>query len=174
MEPAHKPLTVEEVLDPCPTDQRHYQLFDGVMVAVAPPATPHQIIAARLGGEIYASLGFLRAPVGIAPIGLGVSPDPRLAGVPLCRDRAGRRDRVSPGARPVDDHCARCPRGSAARQYWGGPGRQGEYRETLNSGSRGVESVTKFLVQSNTWNQFSLRRGAGRLFGRAGRNFAAE
>ena len=60
MEPAYKLLTVEEFLDFCPNDQRHYQLFDGVMVAMAPPATPHQVIAARLGGEIYASLNATR------------------------------------------------------------------------------------------------------------------
>ena len=41
-----------------------------------PPATPHQVIAARLGGEIYAALSatrpecVLRAQAGIAPQGL--------------------------------------------------------------------------------------------------------
>jgi Uma2 family endonuclease len=76
MEPAYKLLTVEEFLDACPNDQRHYQLFDGVIVAMAPPATPHQVIAARVGGEIYASLNatrpecVLRAQAGIAPQGL--------------------------------------------------------------------------------------------------------
>ena len=30
MEPAYKLLTVEEFLDSCPNDRRHYQLFDGV------------------------------------------------------------------------------------------------------------------------------------------------
>jgi Uma2 family endonuclease len=76
MEPAYKLLTVEEFLDACPNDQRHYQLFDGVMVAMAPTATPHQVIAARLGGEIYTSLNatrpecVLRAQAGIAPHGL--------------------------------------------------------------------------------------------------------
>jgi Uma2 family endonuclease len=76
MEPAYKLLTVKEFLDACPNDRRHYQLFDGVIVAMAPPATPHQVIAARLGGEIYASLSatrpgcVLRAQAGIAPQGL--------------------------------------------------------------------------------------------------------
>jgi len=76
MEPAHKLLTVEEFLDTCPRDQRHYQLFDGVMVAMAPPATPHQVIAGSLSGEIYASLRatrpecFVRPQAGIAPMGL--------------------------------------------------------------------------------------------------------
>jgi Uma2 family endonuclease len=76
MEPAYKLLTVEDFLDACPNDQRQYQLFDGVMVAMAPPATPHQVITARLGGEIYASLNaahrecVLRAQAGIAPQGL--------------------------------------------------------------------------------------------------------
>jgi hypothetical protein len=32
MELAYKILTVEEFLDSCPNDQRHYQLFDGVIV----------------------------------------------------------------------------------------------------------------------------------------------
>jgi Uma2 family endonuclease len=76
MELAHKLLTVEEFLDSCPNDRRHYQLFDGVIVAMAPPATPHQVIAGRLSGEIYASLGatrpecFVRPQAGIAPMGL--------------------------------------------------------------------------------------------------------
>ena len=42
MEPAYKLLTVEEFLDSCPNDDRHYQLIDGVIVAMAPPALPHQ------------------------------------------------------------------------------------------------------------------------------------
>src|SRR5215472_8446086 len=76
MEPAYKILTVEEFLDVSPNDQRHYQLIDGIIVAMAPPATPHQVIAARLGGEIYASLNathpqcVVRAQAGIAPQGL--------------------------------------------------------------------------------------------------------
>jgi Uma2 family endonuclease len=48
MEPAYKLLTVEEFLDACPNDQRHYQLFDGIIVAMAPPAVAHQIIAGNL------------------------------------------------------------------------------------------------------------------------------
>ncbi len=52
MEPAYKLLTVAEFLDACPNDRRHYQLFDGVIVAMAPPAIPHQIIAAALTIEI--------------------------------------------------------------------------------------------------------------------------
>src|SRR5579864_4216880 len=39
MEPAYKLLNVVEFLDVCPNDQRHYQLIDGVIVAMAPPAT---------------------------------------------------------------------------------------------------------------------------------------
>ncbi len=76
MEPAYRLLTVEEFLGACPHDKRHYQLFDGVMVAMAPPATPHQVIAPRLGGEIYVSLNatrpecVLRAQARIAPQGL--------------------------------------------------------------------------------------------------------
>ena len=76
MEPAYKLLTVEEFLDSCPNDQRHYQLFDGVMVAMAPPATPHQVIAGRLAGEVYTSLSktrpecLIRPQAGIAPQGL--------------------------------------------------------------------------------------------------------
>jgi Uma2 family endonuclease len=38
-------LTVEEFLDSCPSDQRHYQLFGGVIVAMAPPGGRHQRIA---------------------------------------------------------------------------------------------------------------------------------
>lgn len=76
MEPAYKLVTVEEFLDSCPNDRRHYQLFDGAIVAMAPPGTPHQIIAGRLSGEIYASLRstrpecFVRPQAGIAPMGL--------------------------------------------------------------------------------------------------------
>jgi Uma2 family endonuclease len=49
---AYKLLTVGEFLDSCPNDQRHFQLFDGVMVAMAPRAIPHQIVAAALTLEI--------------------------------------------------------------------------------------------------------------------------
>jgi Uma2 family endonuclease len=99
MEPAYKLLTVEEFLDSCPNDQRHYQLFDGVMVAMAPPATPHQVIAARLGGEIYASLNatrpecVLRAQAGIAPQGIQgrdhFETDLTVSCTPLDRDDRG-------------------------------------------------------------------------------------
>ncbi|HEY1300090.1 MAG TPA: Uma2 family endonuclease, partial [Stellaceae bacterium] len=76
MEPAYKLLTVEEFLDSCPNDRRHYQLFDGVIVAMAPPGTAHQVIAGRLSGAIFAALNasrpecFLRPQAGIAPMGL--------------------------------------------------------------------------------------------------------
>ena len=53
MEVAYKLLTVEEFLDACPNDQRHYQLFDGVIVAMAPPGDRHQRIAGVLGGLLY-------------------------------------------------------------------------------------------------------------------------
>ena len=53
MEPAYKLLTVEEFLDACPNDQRHYQLIDGVIVAMAPPGDRHQRIAGVLGGVLY-------------------------------------------------------------------------------------------------------------------------
>src|SRR5712691_3224264 len=76
MELAYKLLTVEEFLDCCPNDQRHYQLIDGVIVAMAPPAIPHQIIAANLTGEIYSAVRSnhpnctVRSQAGIAPQGL--------------------------------------------------------------------------------------------------------
>jgi Uma2 family endonuclease len=53
MEPAYKLLTVEDFFDACPRDQRHYQLFDGVIVAMAPPADRHQRIAGRLAGLLF-------------------------------------------------------------------------------------------------------------------------
>jgi len=74
--PAYKLLTVEEFLDCCPNDQRHYQLIDGVIVAMAPPAIPHQIIAGNLTGEIYAATRAnrpnctVRSQAGIAPQGV--------------------------------------------------------------------------------------------------------
>ena len=74
-QPAYKLLTVEEFLDCCPNDQRHYQLIDGVIVAMAPPAIPHQIIAGNLTGEIYSAVRAnkpnctVRSQAGIAPQG---------------------------------------------------------------------------------------------------------
>jgi len=76
MEPAYKLLTVEEFLDSCPNDERHYQLIDGVVVAMAPPAIPHQIIAANLTVEIGLAVRrnrpgcTTRSQAGIAPQGL--------------------------------------------------------------------------------------------------------
>jgi Uma2 family endonuclease len=74
-QPAYKPLTVEEFLDCCPNDRRHYQLIDGVVVAMAPPGIPHQIIAGNLTGEIYSAVRAnrpnctVRSQAGIAPQG---------------------------------------------------------------------------------------------------------
>jgi Uma2 family endonuclease len=74
--PAYKLLTVEEFLDCCPNDQRHYQLIDGVIVAMAPPAIPHQIIAANLTADIVFAVRnnrpdcSVRSQAGIAPQGL--------------------------------------------------------------------------------------------------------
>jgi Uma2 family endonuclease len=76
MEPADKLLTVEEFLDSCPKDRRHYQLFDGVIVAMAPPAFPRQIIAAALTVEIGLAVRSnlpgcsVRSQAGIAPHGV--------------------------------------------------------------------------------------------------------
>ena len=76
MEPAYKLLTVEEFLDSCPSDQRHYQLFDGVIVAMAPRAIPDQIVAAALTIEIGLAVRAnlpscsIRSQAGIAPQGL--------------------------------------------------------------------------------------------------------
>jgi len=76
MEVAYKLLTVEEFLDNCPNDQRHYQLFDGIMVAMAPLGIAHQIIAANLTFEITTALRrnlpncTVRSQAGIAPQGL--------------------------------------------------------------------------------------------------------
>jgi len=73
MEPAYKLLSAEEFLDACPKDQRHYQLFDGVIVAMAPPADAHQIIAGNLLFEIGAAVRAnlpkcsVRSQAGIAP-----------------------------------------------------------------------------------------------------------
>jgi Uma2 family endonuclease len=76
MELAYKLLTVDEFLDSCPNDQRHYQLIDGVIVAMAPPAIPHQIIASRLTALIVSAVDAnrpgcsTRSQAGIAPQGL--------------------------------------------------------------------------------------------------------
>jgi Uma2 family endonuclease len=76
VEPAYKLLTVEEFLDSCPNDQRHYQLFDGVIVTMAPPAGRHQMIAGVLGGVLFNAVEAnlpgcsVRTQAGIAPQGL--------------------------------------------------------------------------------------------------------
>ncbi len=76
MQAAYKLLTVEEFLDACPNDQRHYQLFDGVMVAMAPPGIPHQVIAANLTIEIGLAVRAnlpgcsIHSQAGIAPHGV--------------------------------------------------------------------------------------------------------
>jgi Uma2 family endonuclease len=76
MEPAYKLLTVKEFLDSCPNDQRHYQLFDGVMVAMAPPGQSHQIIQMNLAYELGVALRAnhpectLHGDAGIAPAGV--------------------------------------------------------------------------------------------------------
>jgi Uma2 family endonuclease len=73
---AYKLLTVEEFFDACPNDRRHYQLIDGVIVAMAPPAGRHQIIAGNLTGELYLAVRTnrpnctVRSQAGIAPQGL--------------------------------------------------------------------------------------------------------
>jgi Uma2 family endonuclease len=76
MELAHKLLTVEEFLDSCPNDRRHYQLFDGVIVAMAPPGAAHQVITGNLMFEIGAAVRAklpncsARSQAGIAPQGV--------------------------------------------------------------------------------------------------------
>jgi Uma2 family endonuclease len=76
MELAYKLLTVAGFLDSCPDDERHYQLFDGVIVAMAPPALPHQIIAATLTARLVTAVEAnrpdcsTRSQAGIAPQGL--------------------------------------------------------------------------------------------------------
>jgi hypothetical protein len=75
MEQAYKLLTVGEFLDVCPKDQRHYELFDGIIVAMAPPGQAHQIIHMNLASELGAALRAhhpdcrLHAETGIAPSG---------------------------------------------------------------------------------------------------------
>ena len=51
MEPAYKLLTVEEFLEACPNDRRHYQLFDGIMVAMAPTRRPPPEDSGRARGH---------------------------------------------------------------------------------------------------------------------------
>ena len=76
MDPAYKLLTVEEFLDSCPDGDRHYELIDGVIVAMAPPAIAHQRIAANLGARIVNAVEANRPDCaigsqgGIAPQGL--------------------------------------------------------------------------------------------------------
>ena len=73
----YKRLSVEQFLDSCPDDQRHYQLIDGVIVGMAPPTTAHQIIAANLTCEVVTAVDAsrpnctARLQAGIAPQGPG-------------------------------------------------------------------------------------------------------
>ena len=73
MEPACKLLTVAEFLNSCPDDNRHYQLIDGVVVAMAPPAIAHQRIAGNLAFELGGAVRVNRpdcavgSQAGIAP-----------------------------------------------------------------------------------------------------------
>ncbi|HUC69795.1 MAG TPA: Uma2 family endonuclease [Stellaceae bacterium] len=73
MEVAYKLLTVEEFLDACPNDQRHYQLFDGVIVAMAPPGDRHQRIAGVLGGLLYNAVA-VKSPGCAVLIQAGIAP----------------------------------------------------------------------------------------------------
>jgi len=76
MEPAYKRLNVEEFLDGCPDDHRHYELIDGVIGAMAPTDTRHQIIAVNLayeiGGAVRTNLPHctVYGQAGIAPQGV--------------------------------------------------------------------------------------------------------
>lgn len=76
MVPAYKLRTVEEFLDSCPNDQRNYQLFDGVIVAMAPPGARHQRIAGVLAGMLYNAVQSklpgcaVLIQAGIAPLGM--------------------------------------------------------------------------------------------------------
>ena len=76
MEPAYKLLSVAEFLDSCPNDERHYELLEGVIVAMPPPALPHQTIAATLAFELGGAVRANRPDCavgsqgGIAPQGL--------------------------------------------------------------------------------------------------------
>ncbi len=76
MQPARRRLTVAEFFDECPNDGRHYQLIDGVIVAMAPPGSRHQVIAGNLGGLLYNAVTnhrpgcSVRTQAGIAPMGM--------------------------------------------------------------------------------------------------------
>ena len=79
MEPAYKLLTVEEFLDSCPNDDRHYQLIDGVIVAMAPPAIAHQTDRRNSTSRLVAAVEAnrpdctVRSQAGIAPQGLAAA-----------------------------------------------------------------------------------------------------
>jgi hypothetical protein len=59
MAPAYKLPSVEEFLDACPNDKRHYQLIDGVIVAMAPPAIPHLLHFQYPAAEVLATISYL-------------------------------------------------------------------------------------------------------------------
>jgi len=59
-----------------PDDGWRYELIDGIVVAMNPPGSPHQVLAGRLSGHLFAAQQVtlpgcdLRAQAGIAPDGL--------------------------------------------------------------------------------------------------------
>ena len=55
-EPAVKRMTVDEFLHWEDGTDTRYELVDGFVVAMAPPARPHRLLAIRLGGAIDAAL----------------------------------------------------------------------------------------------------------------------
>ncbi len=53
---AVKRMTIAEFLDWYPAGDTHYQLLDGIPVAMAPPAAAHGIVAGNLFGHLFAAL----------------------------------------------------------------------------------------------------------------------
>ncbi|NBC31751.1 MAG: hypothetical protein GVY13_03640 [Alphaproteobacteria bacterium] len=53
---ALKPMTVEEFFDWCPDDDRHWELYDGQPMAMAPTSRAHRLIAGNLVAAIHRAL----------------------------------------------------------------------------------------------------------------------
>lgn len=71
---ALKPMTVVEFFDWCPNDDRHWELYDGQPVAMAPPQPAHQILLVNIARRLAEALDdkpgcTVRAEAGIVPEG---------------------------------------------------------------------------------------------------------
>ena len=98
-EPAIKQMTVDEFLRWEDGTDTRYELIDGVVVAMAPPARAHGILAVRLGGALAAALRARRPCIAQSEAGV-VRPDRDdlcfVADIAVSCDPVQREDRLIP------------------------------------------------------------------------------